>query len=386
MNTLWSADFVLAFIANFLMSFAFYLLMPTLPLYLTGHLQASTATAGMVMSVYVIAALAMRPFSGFLIDSLPRKTLYVVSYALFVALTVAYLGASTVAAFFVVRMLHGLVWSPITTSGNTLAIDIVPSHRRGEGIGYYGMSTNLAMATGPMTGLLLSEHQPFLRVVQTAIASGLLGLTFACFIRAPRKISVPHQALSLDRFLLVKGIAPGVALLFITMAYGVMNTYIGMYGIQHHIPNPGFFFVALAIGIIFSRLLTGRLLDRGRGLQVGLIGASLAMASTLLLGICPVALCYFLAAIIMGLGYGMVFPALQSIIVNLGDHHQRGTANSTYFTACDLGIGLGMLFGGQIAQRSSLSITFLVVSMTTLLGGMLLWAVRRSATQSFNST
>lgn len=372
MNTLWTRDFSLAFVANFLMSASFYLLMPTLPLHLTKALGASTAEAGIVMSAYVIAALLMRPFSGFLIDSFPRKTLYILSYVLFVVLTVTYLGAHSVAAFLVLRLLHGLVWGVITTSGNTLAIDIVPSERRGEGIGYFGMSTNIAMALGPMTGLLLAGRYTFALVCGVAVGIGLLGLLLASIIRAPHHGPRPHQVLSLDRFLLVPAVPLGAALMCITVSYGIMLAYVAMYGQQQRIAGSSFFFMVLAAGIISARLSSGKLLDRGFGVHVAVTGSLCAAVSLLALGLWPVAGCYFAAALFLGMGYGMIFPAVQTLIVNMGSHHQRGTANSTFFTAFDLGVGAGMLGGGLLADRLGLGAVFAWASAGILSGTVLL--------------
>lgn len=369
---LWTRDFSLAFAANFLMAFGFYLLMPTLPIYLVRELHLTKGMTGLVMSAYVIAALAMRPFSGFLIDTFPRKRLYVISYVLFAGVSVTYLGASGAISFLLLRLLHGLVWGVITTSGNTLAIDLVPSERRGEGIGYYGMSMNIAMALGPMTGLLLGDRFAYAQVFQAAILSHFLGLGLAFCLRVPPKPPHSHAVLSLDRFLLIKGIPAGIALLFVTISYGLVLAFAAMYGKDHGIGHTGLFFVALAAGILGARFFTGRFLDRGHCERVGVLGAVLAAASLLLLGLFPTAVCYFAAAISLGFGYGMNFPAVQTMIVNQGNHHQRGTANSTYFTAFDLGVGVGMLMGGRIAQSCGLDPAFLVVAVSTLLGALLL--------------
>jgi len=370
--SLWTRDFRFAFAANFLMSFSFYLLMPTLPLHLTVSLGASTADAGVVMSAYVLAALAMRPFSGFLVDYLPRKKLYVASYALFVALAATYAGAHALSAFFVLRLLHGLVWGVITTAGNTLAIDIVPSERRGEGIGYFGMSTNIAMALGPMCGLMLAERYAFAYLCFVAVACGLVGLVLAASLRVPLREKHPHQVLSLDRFLLVPAIPLGLALLCVTVSYGIMLTFVAMYGRYLRIEGSSFFFMVLAAGIIIARLVAGRLVDKGMGIQVAVTGALEAAASLLVLGLWPGQITFFVTALSLGLGYGMLFPAVQTLIVNLGSHNQRGTANSTFLTAFDLGVGVGMLGGGLLAQRLGLGAVFAWASLGALLGGVLL--------------
>lgn len=372
MNPLWTRNFLVAFGANFLMAFGFYLLMPTLPMYLTEHLHITKSMAGVIMSSYVVAALAMRPFSGFLIDTVPRKRLYLTSFALFTLVSALYLGAAGDVSFLVLRLLHGLVWGVITTAGNTLIIDIVPSQRRGEGIGYYGMSMNIAMALGPMTGLFLGERFSYAQVFATAILSNLLGLGLALAIRVPYRAPHRHATLSLDRFLLLKGVPTGITLLFVTVSYGLILAFAAMYGKDHRIGHTGLFFVVLATGIVSARLFSGKHLDGGFGVQVGSAGALLAAASLLMLGLFPVAVCYFAAAFCLGLGYGMSFPAVQTLIVDLAGHHQRGTANSTYFTAFDLGVGIGMLLGGWIAQERGLELAFVIVAGSAALGAVLL--------------
>ena len=382
MQPLWTPNFLVAFAANFLMSFSFYLLMPTLPLYLAGELGIAKGVVGAIMCAYVIAALFMRPFSGFLIDSFPRKKLYVCAYVAFAGVALGYPFASGVAGFLVLRILHGLVWGVISTAGNTIGIDIVPSSRRGEGIGYFGVSTNVAMALGPMTGLLLSRYD-FAWVFRASIGAALVGLVLSLLIQVPARAPQPHRVLSWDRFLLLRGVPSGVALLFVTMSYGMILAYVAMYGQENHIPQAGAFFIAMALSIILARLLTGKMLDQGLGLRVAWVGAALCCLGLLVLGLCPLAPCYFGMALLLGLAYGMVFPAVQNHMVGLASHHERGTANSTFFTAFDLGAGGGMLMGGLVAQGLGLWLGFVLGAGGALLSSLLLvaWVGKERAAQ-----
>ena len=380
MNRLWTRDFCLAFAANFLMAFSFYLLMPTLPLFLGGTLHASAATSSLVLSAYVVAAIAVRPFSGFLIDALPRKGLYVASFAAFAALSAGYLACGTATALGILRFAYGLAWGVITTSGNTLAIDIIPSERRGEGIGAYGMAMNVAMALGPMTGIVLAATGPFRLVFAASLASALLGLAIALPIRVPPRPRHPHQAISLDRFLLLPALPAGAGLLLVTLSYGIVLTYTAVLGRSRSIPGSGFFFLALATGILAARLSTGRLLDRGRAEAVAVWGATLSAAGLALLGLVPTAWSYFGSALAMGLGFGMNFPAVQSLMVAMAGHHQRGTANSTFYAAFDVGVGLGIFLAGPFAQAAGLPAAFWGSAFTTLAGAAVLGlALRRRA-------
>lgn len=139
--------------ANFLLFFGFWLLMPVLPFYLAEVFDANKTTIGAVLSCYTIAALCIRPFSGYLLDTFARKPLYLLAYFTFTAIFGGYLIAGTLTLFILFRIIHGVSFGMVTVSGNTIVIDIMPSSRRGEGLGYYGLANNIAMSIGPMTGL-----------------------------------------------------------------------------------------------------------------------------------------------------------------------------------------------------------------------------------------
>ena len=141
--------------ANFLLYFGFYLLMPVLPFYLTEVFHTNSAMVGITLSCYTVAALTIRPFSGYLLDTLARKPLYIISFFIFTVIFAGYLVAGSLTLFIILRIAHGIAFGTVTVSGNTVVIDIMPSSRRGEGIGYYGLMNNIAMAIGPMVGLFL---------------------------------------------------------------------------------------------------------------------------------------------------------------------------------------------------------------------------------------
>ena len=142
-------------VANFSLFFAFYVLTPLLPLYLSEHFGATKDIIGLVLSGYTITALLFRPFSGYMVDSFPRKTVLMVCFGAFSIFFAGYLAAGTLLMFTIVRTLHGGPFGALTVSNSTVAIDVLPSSRRTEGIGYYGMSNNLAMAIAPTVGIFI---------------------------------------------------------------------------------------------------------------------------------------------------------------------------------------------------------------------------------------
>ncbi|MDE5934725.1 MAG: MFS transporter, partial [Muribaculaceae bacterium] len=152
---LWNKEYIKVMMCNFLLFFAFYLLTPLLPLYLDEQFHADKDMIGVVLSGYVIATLLIRPFSGFVVDTFDRKRVLTICFFAFFILFTGYVGAGTLLMFAIVRTLHGIPFGATTVVNSTVAIDVLPSERRNEGIGYYGLSNNLAMAIAPSIGIYI---------------------------------------------------------------------------------------------------------------------------------------------------------------------------------------------------------------------------------------
>ena len=367
---LWTSSFRLACIANFLLGMSFYVLMPTLPFHLVEQLQIGEATVGVILASYVIAALLVRPFSGFIVDRFNAKHAYLIALTAYVLFTGGYLLAHTVFAFVVVRLGIGFSFAILGTAANTQAIDIIPSQRRGEGIGFFGLMSNLAMAMGPMFGLWLMDHYPFEVLFNAAVIASAAGLLVASLVRSPRKLRSSHApVLSLDRFLLVRGLPLALNLAVIGLGYGMLLAFAAIYGKQVGAVNTGLFFTLMAVGMMVSRAFSGRLIDRGQVVLATNGGTAAVVLGLGLLALANGPALYLLAGLLAGFGFGVIYPAYQTMMVNIGGHAQRGTAVATYFTALDVGIGLGMVVAGVIASRFGLAAAFGTGAVLSLLAG-----------------
>jgi predicted MFS family arabinose efflux permease len=367
---LWTPSFALACAANFLLGMSFYVLMPTLPFHLMDELGVDEAVAGAILASYVIAALLVRPFSGFIVDHVNAKHAYLVALGAYVLCTAGYLWAATVAAFVFVRIGIGLTFAILSTASNTQAIDIIPSSRRGEGIGYFGLMSSLAMAMGPMAGLWLMDHYPFAVLFDVAVGAGAGGLALASLVRSPAKQRASQSAvLSLDRFLLVRGIPLAINLALIGLAYGMLLAFAALYGKQVGAQSTGLFFTLMALGMMVSRTFSGRLLDAGHVVAVTNGGTAAIVLGLMVMVLLPGQVPFYLSGMLIGAGFGIVYPAYQTMMVNMGSHAQRGTAVATYFTALDVGIGAGMVVAGLIAARYGLSAAFAGGALLVLLAG-----------------
>ena len=347
------------------MSFSFFILVPTLPFYLRDTFGIGQSMIGFVLSCYTIAVLSIRPFSGFLADTFPRKRVYIIAYCLFVATFFGYFAITTVLALFIaLRIFHGFTFGTLTTTGNTLAIDVMPSSRRGEGLGYYGVMGNLAMAFGPMVGLFIMSSGNYQILFWCSIAAGTTGLIFASMVNAPRRPPVlqPNKALSIDRFFLIEGIPACLSLFILAIPYGMTTCYMALYATQSGLTSStGLFFTVMAVGLISSRLNSGKRVDCGLVTQTirrGIIIAFFGVLAEPVLGtaaewsITAGYVVYFVAALLIGYGFGTMFPAFNTLFINLAPHSRRATANATYLTGWDVGIGCGMLLGGFLSEHS----------------------------------
>jgi MFS family permease len=377
LEQLWTPSFIFACIANFLTGFAFYLLIPTLPFFIVEHFNVGKSVIGLVLSCYVIAALSIRPISGYMVDSFSRKNIYVLSVALFASLFFGYLFAVSLLILVIIRVLHGFTFGILTTSGGTLSIDVMPSSRRGEGIGFFGLTTNLSMAIGPLFGLFLHDHYPFDYIFYATIISGFLALIFASLIKAPVKEKVVHQALSLDRFVMLKGIPIAINCILLAIPYGMILSFSAMYGKEMSISNTGMFFTYMAIGLGSSRIFSGKLIDKGKIHFVSMTGLIILSGSFLLFSFAHSSILYFVSAFCIGVGFGTIFPAFLTLFVNMAYHNQRGTANSTYLTAFDIGVGTGMILAGKIAQSFSLSMAFGFAAFLNALAVLYYWRISK---------
>ncbi|WP_102407563.1 MFS transporter [Parabacteroides bouchesdurhonensis] len=347
--------------ANFLLFFAFYLILPILPFYLREQFMADKSMIGFILSCYTIACLCIRPFAGYLLDTFARRPLYLLAYFIFTVVFGGYMLATTLTLFIALRIVHGFAFGMVTVSGNTIVIDILPSSRRGEGIGYYGLANNIAMSFGPMIGLFMHGAFSYETIFSCSLLSGSLGFLMAFLVKTPYKQPVKREPISLDRFFLVKGTWAGLSLLLLSIPYGMTTTYVAMYAEEIGISvNAGLYFTFMAIGLAISRLFSGRQVDKGRITLVISLGMYLACVSffvlaslqTLMLWY-PVFTSYLYIGIAFsqGVAFGTMFPAFNTLFVNLAPNSQRGTATSTYLTSWDVGIGIGLMIGGTIAQE-----------------------------------
>lgn len=351
---LWTKAFLITSLSNLLLFFSFQMLIPTIPTHVS-QLGGNDIQVGLVIGIFTISSLLTRPFAGRALDLFGRKHVLLVGLAI-CALTIAgYSYMAVVTLILAARFVHGIGWGMSTTSLGTVIADIIPAERRGEGMGYYGLSNTFAMALAPLTGLWLMQTYGFLRVLLISTLLALLSLFSSLFITYTKPMPVEKSAQRpklMDRLWERTAMLPSVLLLCTAICYGGIVTFITLFGHEAGISNVGWFFLCNASMVLIVRPITGMLFDRKGPEWVLLPGALFTLAGLLLLSYAHSEASLAVAAICYGIGFGSLQPALQAWTIARAAPNRRGAANGTFFSANDLGIGLGAMVLGALANIS----------------------------------
>ncbi len=371
-DRLWNRNYLKLLATNFLLFFSFMLLAPLLPLYLSETFNADKDAIGLVLSGYTVVALIARLFSGYLVDTFPRKLVLLVAFMIFSLFFVGYIAAGTLLLFTIVRTLHGAPFGVATVATSTAAIDVLPLSRRAEGIGYYGLSNNVATAISPTAALLIyGLWHSYDSLFLLAFILSLIGFFVIVSVDIPKRTAAKHYIpISVKRFILLKGWSQGLTIICFSFAYGVVSTYIAIYGkeefgITH---GTGLFFALFALGLILSRITGGRSLRKGRIVRNATEGMLVSLCGYIVFASLHNLWGYYGAALIIGLGNGHMYPAFQNMFINLASNNQRGTANSTLLVSWDVGIGIGILAGGFLSHNFGFHPAFWIACAINALG------------------
>ena len=378
---LWNANYIKVMTTNFLLYFAFYLLTPLLPLYLSETFGATKDAIGIVLSGYTVAALIVRPFCGYVVDSFSRKKVLMLCLSGFAVFFAGYIAAGTILMFAICRTLHGGPFGAVTVANSTCAIDVLPSSRRNEGIGLYGLSNNFAMAIAPSIGIYLHNMvDSYMILFWIAFVVAISAVLIAWTIRLPEKDIIRNkEKLSLDRFFLTRAWLLAINIAMFGFCWGVLSNYLAIYSkeVLSITGGTGTYFALLSMGLFSSRLQGRKALSQGKltqnaaeGMLISLIGFTLFVAI-------PHPVAYYLSAILIGLGNGHLYPAFLNMFVHVARHDQRGTANSSILTGWDLGFGIGCLLGGIVAEHFGYTATFWMVAAENALSVILFFLASR---------
>lgn len=357
---LWSLSFVFLTIANALLFMVFEMLLPTLPLFIT-TLGGSAMQIGLVTGSFMMSAIIIRPFAGVLATKVNKKYLLIIGAAISTLTTGAYYLAPNIEVLMVIRLVHGAGFGLATTYFATIVAEIIPVERRGEGIGYFGVGETVAISIGPMVGIMLLDVSGYQRLFLGGMAILLLATLSLLLVKRKEKeddtISMQKVRIKLfERRVLI----PAFLILFVGVAAGGIMSYMSLYAIEKNFEHVGLFFFLIAVAGFIVRFFSGSLFDK-YGTSVILIpGGILALVGLCVLYMAQANMTFFVAAILYGLGFGAIFPTIQTWCLNLVEEHEHEGAMASFFNMFDIGIGGGAILLGLVATNYSYQALYLV--------------------------
>ncbi len=373
---LWTKDFITMSVINFLIALIFYLLLVTIAVYAITKFHASTDVAGLVSGIFIIGALFGRLGTGRIIDNIGNKKVLIASVIFFTITSALYLVANSLPLLILNRVLQGIAFGIATTTLGTVIAQIIPVSRRGEGIGYFSMSTVMATAIGPFLGILLIKYANFDMIFIFNLVLVIFCLLISLAVNEPaHKLPKPNKikgakSFQIRNYLEFTAIPISIIALIISFAYSGVLTFISLYAEQIHLVEAAsFFFIVYAIIVLVTRPFSGRLLD-DKGANIVMYPCFFIFAIAMLLfSQANLGITLLLAGALFGLGFGNLQSCGQAIAIKVAPPHKLGLATATYYMFYDMGFGVGpYLFGFLIPFTGyrGLYSTMVIVILATI--------------------
>ncbi|AMM95221.1 multidrug MFS transporter [Peribacillus simplex] len=364
---LWTKDFLIVSSVNFFLFLTFYVLMVTLTIYTMDSFHASQAQAGLASSIFVLGAVLVRPIAGKKIDKIGRRKMLLGSLILFLAASIGYFLVNSLPLLLIDRLIHGFAFGLATTATGTIAADIIPNERRGEGTGYFAMSTNLAMAFGPFIGLLITQHFSYSIIFYAASLFAAFSLVASLFMNVPegeKRGALPQKGFKISDYFEKRALPISIFIGFAGFTYSSILSYLTSFAKEMDLMDAAsFFFVVFAVFLLASRPFTGRMFDVKGENAVIYPSLFLFAMGMVILSQSHHGITLLIAGAFIGVGYGTFQSSCQAISIKESPSNRMGLATSTFFTMYDFGIGVGPFLLGFLIPFTGFKGLFMGMSI-----------------------
>lgn len=377
-SKLWTRNFILLSTTNLVMFLGFHMLMSTFPFFVR-HLGGDEVMVGLTAGLFSVSSLLMRPAIGWYLDNKNRHILLWIGLAGLAAVTIIYSVLAAVMLALILRLVHGVFWAATSTSLTTNVSDILPRERFSEGMSFFGLTATISMSIAPFIGLVVMEQLGFTKLFYFSAILSILSLFLALrvvFMKVEKKKEKDSFSKSLKKLISKSALPASIVMFFFMISYGAITTFIALYAVDSAVGSGGVFFILLAVSNGLSRLFSGRVCDkRGEDIIV-YIAIPSVITALMLLAFFLAPATFYLSAVLYGIGFGSMAPAMQAMAMRTSSPERRGSASSTYLSAFDMGIGLGGMISGVFVkyfgygQMYALMALWLVISI----GFYIFWA------------
>jgi len=373
-SRIWTRDFILIVLTTFITFMNFHIHLSAFSYYIIS-IGGTDAIAGTASLLYSIASVVMRPVVGWLLDTKGRRLVLLVGSLAFGLLPFGFIVIGSISLAIILRAVQGLALAYCGTGPNTIACDIIPKERFGEGIGYFSLASAVSSAVAPGIGLGIMNSMGFDAMFIFCGATTLVAFVINLFIKVPVTRRSDRRLFGDGglKKMFSKDALPASCIFFCYMGgYGCMASFIALYGATVlKLGNAGAFFTCVAVATFLSRLVSGKIADRkgeGQAVYIGILTMAIPF-----LGLCffPCKAVFFGGAVIIGIGYGMIQPAMQAMAMRTATEENRGAASVTYLCAYDVSVGIGGMIAGVIATAAGYRTMFGIMCLMPLIGILL---------------
>jgi len=366
-DQLFSRDFLLLCISSFLFSMSMFLLFAVLPVFVVDELHGAKSQVGMIMGAFAVSAVLSRPGSGRIVDVWSRKMGLSIGAFIYCVAPALYTQAGSVEVMLALRFFHGIGIAIYTTAGSVMAADLCPPARRAEGMGYYGMSMNLAMSVGPALGAFLVGQIGFANLFWLCSALGVVSLLLVQVIQERTRDRL--QSHERPPLFSKAALFPGFVAMCMTMTFGAVVSFLPLLVQEHNLGNRGLFFTIYSLVVVFSRPIAGRLADRFSRAAVIIPGMGFLVVAMVTLAYTTTMWGLLWAAVLQGLGFGTVHPAVMALVVDRSTIRDRGPALATLMGAFDVGVGVSAIGLGVVLESTDFTTMYLCAAGIAFVGG-----------------
>ncbi len=368
-KSLWNASFLFLILISLFTAMGFNMVYVIISKYAMGF-TSSLTIAGVISGIFSIAALIIRPFAGLTVDSVNKKSLFIIANTLIGFSVVGYAFSSNVPVLFFFRILHGVAFGVSSTVNIALVSKYIPKGRTGEGLGYYGLGQVVAQVISPNLGVYIEGKYGF-QILFLIIASlsflGVALLTLLNYPKSSQSASKVKRKLTLNSLIAREVIVYAVIGGMFSFGNGIVSSFLVLLGQERNIKNIGLFFSVGAVVLFILRLFVGRIVDK-QGLtmvvNVSLVVTAISMA---LIGVAPVLGLLLVASALKSIGQGGGQISLQTECIKRVNPGRVGVATSTFYIGADIGQGVGPMIGGAISSTFNYTVLFLVCAALMLL-------------------
>lgn len=378
---LFTKDFTLDAMISLFCSLNYFTLLINMTDYATFTFGATSAEAGLAAGLYVIGGLVSRVFLGKYIELVGRRRMLFIGILFALVMSATYFFVTSLAMLLAVRLLHGLAYGLTSSCTSDIVAKLVPASRRGEGLGYFYLSVTASSAVGPFLGLALSDTGNYDLVFSVGLIMYTLSLVCALLMRVPEESLTEEQRTEAKRFnvanlVQVSAVPLALTCMVFYFAYSGVLSFISAYSTEIGLTEAAmFYYVAVSLGTLISRLTTGKIYD-SRGPNIVMIPGYVAfMVGMLVFSQTSDAALFLCAGFIMGYGISIIYSVCQAIVVSKSPAHRYGVTTSTFAALNDLGTGLGPSILGIVISSVGYRDMYLLCVGIAFVSMVMYWAI-----------